>query len=69
MGFWVFIGIWVTLNVAATRALLRAAAVGFERPGSRLIEHYFGSGIAGTPVQLAAKRDWFEPGAGHGPCC
>ncbi|RYG28008.1 MAG: hypothetical protein EON93_19400 [Burkholderiales bacterium] len=50
MGFWVFIGIWVTLNVAATRALLRAASVGFERPGMHIamvwIAPFMGAGMA-----------------------
>lgn len=50
MGFWVFFGIWVALNVAATRALRRAAAVGFERPGMHIamvwIAPFMGAGMA-----------------------
>jgi hypothetical protein len=50
MAGWVFIGIWVALNFAATLALRRAAAVGFERPGMHIamvwIAPFIGAGMA-----------------------
>lgn len=50
MAFWIFIGIWLALNAAATVALRRAAAVGFERPGMFItlvwIVPLFGAGMA-----------------------
>ena len=50
MGVWVFIGIWMALNFAATLALRRAAAVGFERPGMHIamvwIAPFIGAGMA-----------------------
>jgi hypothetical protein len=36
MGVWVVLSLWLALNVAATRALRRAAAVGLERVGMQI---------------------------------
>lgn len=50
MEFWVFASIWLALNVAATRALRRAAAGGLERTGMHIamvwIAPFIGAGMA-----------------------
>lgn len=50
MGFWLFFGLWLALNVAATRALRRAATLGFDRPGMHIamvwIAPFIGAGMA-----------------------
>ena len=50
------------MGVGRTISSARAGSPGLnEDAGSRLIEHYLDAASPAPPVQLAAKRDWFEP--------
>lgn len=56
MAFWWVLGLWLAVNMAATGAVRRAAAVGFERPGMHIAMVWVAPFVGALMALLESSR-------------